>query len=160
MPKIAECGTRSGYNRHLRLKENVCKECRDAQNEYDRQRFYQNPELKRERNKKHINLEKKRSSWRRREAKRKGNLVEKYLDSDVISLYGTDCYICNEKIDMSASRRSGIGNNWEMGLNIDHVIPISLGGSDTLENVRPTHVICNIRKGNNLTIRTIPDKII
>jgi 5-methylcytosine-specific restriction endonuclease McrA len=150
MPKIAKCGTRSGYNRHLRLKEEVCQDCRDAQNEYDRKRFYENPELKRIRNRKHSNPEKKRSSWRRREAKRRGSFIEKYLDSEVLQKYGTKCYICKTEIDLNASRRSGIGSNWEKGLNIDHVIPISLGGSDTLENVRPTHVICNIKKGNKV----------
>jgi hypothetical protein len=150
MKKIAECGTRSGYNRHLRLKENVCLDCKKAQNDYDRKRFYENPELKRARNKKHSNLEKKRASWRRREAKRKGNIVEKYLDSEVLKKYGTKCYICKTEINLNASRRSGIGNDWENGLNIDHVIPISLGGSDTLKNVRPTHVICNLKKGSKV----------
>lgn len=29
--KIPECGTRSGYNRHLRLKEPTCELCRAAQ---------------------------------------------------------------------------------------------------------------------------------
>ena len=27
----AQCGTRAGYNRHLRLKESTCVECRAAQ---------------------------------------------------------------------------------------------------------------------------------
>jgi len=31
--KIAECGTRAGYNRHLRMKEPTCPECRSAQTE-------------------------------------------------------------------------------------------------------------------------------
>ena len=31
--KIAECGTRAGYNRHLKLKEETCAECRQAQKE-------------------------------------------------------------------------------------------------------------------------------
>jgi hypothetical protein len=31
--KIPECGTRAGYNRHLRLKEETCPECRVAQKE-------------------------------------------------------------------------------------------------------------------------------
>ena len=31
--KIAECGTRAGYNRHLKLKEETCAECRLAQKE-------------------------------------------------------------------------------------------------------------------------------
>jgi 5-methylcytosine-specific restriction endonuclease McrA len=147
MKSVAKCGTRSGYNKHLRLKEKVCTDCREAQNYYDRQRFYKNPELKRERNKKHFNLEKKRASWRRRNALIKGNTVEKYSEKDVLELYGDICYLCNEKIDLNASRRSGIGLDWQNGLNIDHVVPISLGGPDTLQNVRPTHTLCNIKKG-------------
>lgn len=29
-PRVAKCGTRSGYNRHLRLGQSVCPECRRA----------------------------------------------------------------------------------------------------------------------------------
>ena len=154
MKPPAKCGTRSGYNRHLRLKEQVCEDCRKAQNLYDKKRFYENPELKRQRNKKHANLEKKRSAWRKRNALIKGNKVEIYSETDVLNLYGNICYLCNEKIDLNASRRSGIGTNWQNGLNIDHVIPISLGGPDTLQNVRPTHVLCNIKKGKTNVDKT------
>jgi hypothetical protein len=31
--KVAECGTRAGYNRHLKLKEPTCQPCKDAQKE-------------------------------------------------------------------------------------------------------------------------------
>jgi 5-methylcytosine-specific restriction endonuclease McrA len=154
MKPLAKCGTRSGYNRHLKLKEKVCQECRDAQNIYDRKRFYENPEIKRERNKKHRNPEKRRSAWRKRNALINGNKVERYSEKDVLNLYGTSCYLCSEEINLSASRRSGIGKDWEFGLNIDHVIPISFGGPDTLENVRPTHVLCNIKKGNRNVDKT------
>jgi 5-methylcytosine-specific restriction endonuclease McrA len=30
------------------------------------------------------------------------------------------------------------------------VIPLSKGGNDTIENVRPAHAICNLRKGSRL----------
>ena len=29
--KVAQCGTRAGYNRHLKLKEPTCQECKAAQ---------------------------------------------------------------------------------------------------------------------------------
>lgn len=147
---LASCGTRSGYNRHLRLKEEVCDECRQAQREYDRNRFYKNPELKRQRNRKYVNLEKKRSSWRRRQAKRLQNDFEKYTEKQVLEKYGNLCHICNKEIDLTAPRRSGMGENWEAGLHIDHLIPVSEGGPDTLNNVRPAHGLCNIRKGNRV----------
>lgn len=31
--KVAQCGTRAGYSRHLKLKEPTCPECKAAQNE-------------------------------------------------------------------------------------------------------------------------------
>jgi len=34
--------------------------------------------------------------------------------------------------------------------NIDHVIPISRGGSDTADNVRLAHALCNNRKSNKV----------
>jgi len=47
------------------------------------------------------------------------------------------CYLCNKQIE---------GND----LSIDHVIPLSKGGSHTYENVKATHLICNLRKGTKL----------
>jgi len=52
-------------------------------------------------------------------------------------------------IDLNAPRRVGI-EGWELGLHLDHVIPLSKGGYDTIDNIRPTHGICNIRKGARL----------
>jgi len=155
MKKIAECGTRSGYNRQLKLKEEVCKKCRLAQNEYDKKRFEKNPDYFKIKNKKNENLENKKARWRRREALKNNGLVEKYLDKDVINLYGNLCHICNKEIDLSASRRSGIGYNWQYGLHIDHVIPIIMGGNDTLDNVRPSHAICNLKKGRYMLVKEL-----
>jgi 5-methylcytosine-specific restriction endonuclease McrA len=53
--------------------------------------------------------------------------------------------LCNTAVDLNAPRKSGIPG-WEKGLHIDHFIPVSKGGPDTLNNVRPTHGLCNIRK--------------
>ena len=35
-----------------------------------------------------------------------------------------------------------------MSVSLDHVVPLSRGGSHTLGNVRCAHLICNIRKGS------------
>jgi 5-methylcytosine-specific restriction endonuclease McrA len=83
---------------------------------------------------------------RRRRARLAGNITEKYTDKLVIEIYGTNCHICNKPIDLNAPRRSG-KPGWELGLHIDHIIPISKNGPDTLENVRPAHGRCNISKG-------------
>lgn len=37
----------------------------------------------------------------------------------------------------------------------DHIIPISKGGTDTTDNLRVTHSICNGVRGNNDTGKTV-----
>jgi len=86
---------------------------------------------------------------RRRRARKKSLPSQKYNEQMVLSLYGSKCHICNEEINLSAPRSSG-KYGWEKGLHIDHVIPISKGGPDTLDNVRPAHGWCNTSKGNKL----------
>lgn len=89
------------------------------------------------------------AAGRRRRARRRDNRIEIYSTQQVLDMYGTLCHICQEEIDLYASRRSGIGN-WERGLHIDHVIPIAKGGSDTLDNVKPAHAQCNLSKSAKL----------
>ena len=86
---------------------------------------------------------------RRRRARKRNARVDVYKTQDVLDLYGTDCYLCNAAIDFSAPRRVGL-QGWENGLHIDHVIPISKGGSDSLDNVRPAHALCNLSKHDSI----------
>jgi 5-methylcytosine-specific restriction endonuclease McrA len=87
---------------------------------------------------------------RRRRARILGNGVQKYTTLQVLETYGTDCHICNGPVDMTAPRGIGKGLGWETGLHIDHVIPISKGGPDVLDNVRPSHSSCNLSKGGRV----------
>ena len=68
-----------------------------------------------------------------------------YSDQQVLETYGTNCHICSLPIDLDAPRKTG-DPGWEKGLHIDHVYPLSKGGLDTLENVRPAHGKCNVIK--------------
>jgi 5-methylcytosine-specific restriction endonuclease McrA len=86
---------------------------------------------------------------RRKRAKKKANGWERYTEAQVLELHGAVCHICGDPIDLSLSRRIGT-KNWEMGLHIDHVIPISKGGPDKLSNVKPSHGRCNISKSDKL----------
>lgn len=54
------------------------------------------------------------------------------------------CHLCNQIVDMDIKRTD------KMGATIDHVLPLSKGGLDTMENVALAHWICNIRKGNRV----------
>ena len=91
------------------------------------------------------NRHKSREAGRRREALKRGNGFEKYTEDQVLEKYGIICYLCNFQIDLNAPRLVG-RPGWEFGLHIEHVIDIALGGPDTLENVRPAHGICNLKK--------------
>ena len=83
---------------------------------------------------------------RRRRALKLNAPTERYTAIDIVKLYGSVCHICNEDIDLSAPRHPANGVSWERGLQLDHVIPLSKGGTDLINNIRPAHVLCNMRK--------------
>ena len=68
-----------------------------------------------------------------------------YSMLEVLLAHGTKCHLCGKEINYYAPRRVGF-YGWENGLHLDHVIPLSKGGSDELDNVKPSHVKCNIKK--------------
>lgn len=80
----------------------------------------------------------------------------------VIEAYGSICYLCDGKIDMSASMAVG-EEGWQLGLHIDHVLPRRFGGGDSLENLRPTHGLCNLKKSGSFLLDYLreynPEKI-
>ena len=146
------CGSYAGYKAHYNANEQSCQLCIEARRKYWRDRKNANRELysTQQKNWKENNPEKyaemHRSKSRSRRAKIRHNGFEKYSESELLALYGVNCHLCNLAIDFNAPRRQGIVG-WEYGFQVDHIIPIALGGADCLENVRPAHGICNIRKG-------------
>lgn len=70
---------------------------------------------------------------------RKVNVFVEDVDRDIV--FARDkgkCGICNKKIDPAAP------------FDIDHVIPLSLGGKHSYANVQISHPVCNRRKGNRV----------
>jgi 5-methylcytosine-specific restriction endonuclease McrA len=124
---------------------------KEAYNERSRMRYQENKEALKPYKSEYAknNRAMYNEAKRRRRARMLGNGVEVYTELQVLETYGTDCHICNRPVDMSAPRRSG-DPGWETGLHIDHVIPISRGGQDSLANVRPSHGVCNLKKHANL----------
>lgn len=61
---------------------------------------------------------------------------------DVAAHNGGDirCWICGKSCDP--------GDNGGMHPSIDHVVPLSNGGTDTYDNVRIAHVECNCKRNN------------
>jgi 5-methylcytosine-specific restriction endonuclease McrA len=54
---------------------------------------------------------------------------------------GACCAICASAIDYGAVSPA------PLSLSLDHVIALASGGTHRLDNIQPTHFICNSRKG-------------
>lgn len=79
--------------------------------------------------------------WARKNHKRRttGKLPSK---AEVVERWGNRCHLCEKKIDL------GLSGKDPRGFTRDHVIPVSMGGTNDAENIRPAHWICNTRRGN------------
>ena len=124
------------YDRCRKLNGTACAPCKAYIANYMREYARKNPEKTREWN---------RGTNRRRDKRIQANGFEFYNTDDVLRKWGYDCHICNEPIDFKAPRQCG-DPGWERGLHLDHVWPISKGGADVLENVKPAHAKCNVYK--------------
>lgn len=113
--------------------------------------YFNNRDAKLEKNKVWTknNPDKKRAHSRKRRALKNNSISNNYLDSDILSKYGSDCYLCGSAVDLLAPRSIG-SDGWQNSLHLEHVIPLSKGGNDTIENIRPSHALCNLRKGSSL----------
>lgn len=60
----------------------------------------------------------------------------------VLERDGYVCGICGENIA-------------EGDVSIDHIIPITRGGGDNIENLQPAHKSCNSRKGNRVSAEAL-----
>lgn len=91
------------------------------------------------------NPEKCHAATRRRDKRLLANgPVEHFLDREIFERDEWTCGICSGSVDQSLA--------WPDGgsASLDHVNPISLGGTHTRDNVRLAHLGCNIRRGNRV----------
>jgi len=154
------------YSRCKRANKVACPDCKKAASEYVRarrdldrdkdreQRRLQrinNPEARRSGEKRYREKypELQRAKERRKRARLKNVPSVRFLTKDVLDLWGTDCHICLEPIDMRITRHCG-EEGWEKGLHLDHVTPLAKGGHDVISNVKPTHAQCNLKKSAKL----------
>lgn len=68
-----------------------------------------------------------------------GDKIDKVV---LFASYDWICYLCKEKIDKRLLCPD------PMAASIDHVVPLSRGGTHTWDNVMPAHAICNFMKSN------------
>ena len=138
------CATVQGYKYHLSHDEAPCLLCRVAS------RAYKNAwkeSVKRDQSRATKFRESAAAVARSRRARIRNLDSDSHTTTDVLAKYGTVCYLCNEEIDLLAPRGVGRKPGWEIGLHIEHLLPLRLGGSNTIENVRPAHGLCNLQKG-------------
>lgn len=122
-------------------------ENRDHEIEQRRKNYADNAEKYREQSRlwRANNPERFAIQWRQARARRAEVRTAPYTIEEVLEKYGTNCHLCNQPIDLQAPRWTG-ASGWENGLHLDHVIRIRDGGSDTIENVKPAHGACNLKK--------------
>ena len=98
---------------------------REKLREIERRYLMRHPEKQRE---KHL---------RRKALMRKASVIGRINIMEVIKRDNSTCYLCGKLLSHTS-------------ITIDHVIPISRGGSHTTENVRVACARCNSRKHNKL----------
>jgi len=80
-----------------------------------------------------------------RRARKLKTISDGWKATDVLARWGNVCNICGKEIDLNAPRK-GPEKGWENGLHFDHVLPLAKGGTDTFDNIKPAHALCNLRK--------------
>jgi 5-methylcytosine-specific restriction endonuclease McrA len=86
----------------------------------------------------------------RRRARLRQSPAEKYNRNFIFDRFGGYCIVCNESIDKTVKFPS------PMSFTIHHLIPISKGGADILNNVAPAHFRCNVMVGSKIPIAVKP----
>jgi 5-methylcytosine-specific restriction endonuclease McrA len=80
-----------------------------------------------------------------RRARELGAVAVDDIDIEIIRVRdGGACWICDEAVDRAAVFPDPLSET------TDHVIPISLGGDHTPENIALAHLKCNVAKGNKI----------
>ncbi len=92
-------------------------------------------------------LEARRQSTRRhryQKRSRSGSLSERWTKAQVVEKSNGICALCGEPIDMT------LKNPDRFSFSIDHIIPLSKGGSNLFDNVQAAHLSCNSSKNNRV----------
>jgi len=124
----------------------ACAPCKAAAAKYAREKFHSDPKYKEaEKLWRKANPNKVYRDSKDRALKH-GGKHSYYTRQQIFDRDGYDCYLCNIPVDLTAPHVQG-QPGWELYPHVEHVIPLSKGGDDTLENVKIAHAKCNIDKG-------------
>ena len=84
-------------------------------------------------------LEKCNQYRRKRRAIRMGADGEKFSHLEIYERDGWICQICGKKVDKKLKYPN------QLSASLDHIVPLSKGGSHSRSNVQLAHWICNVR---------------
>lgn len=73
----------------------------------------------------------------RRNARKRLATIEPVDFDEILERDGLWCYLCQSEVEPD-------------DIHFDHVVPLSKGGMHTMDNIRVTHSVCNLRKGDRL----------
>lgn len=140
---------------YLKNKEEVLKKSKNAReknkdkiSEYRKKRWKENKDILKAKNKEWRQSDRGRIMVRLNNIKRVG--IKKSVDDGTItnksikSIWTGNCKICNKEIDINAKRGE------EKHCHLDHIIPLTKGGTHSIKNVQWLCPQCNIRKSNKI----------
>lgn len=140
--------SKAGYqsNRELRIAQaNAWKRAHpDKVREYGRIYRERNPGRDLEDTRRWIaaNPERAAENFRRNTLRRRARLVGATIGPvDLQALWTGTCPLCGDTMDRTINYPD------PLSASVDHIVPLSLGGTHEQANLQWTHLVCNIRKG-------------
>lgn len=107
-----------------------------------RRRFGHRLSLARHGNARFVWDEVTKARWHRRRALRvKATIGEPFTNIEIFDRDGWECGVCHEPVGKQVAYPD------PMSKSLDHVVPLSRGGSHSRSNVQLAHLVCNMRKG-------------
>ena len=86
--------------------------------------------------------DRRRNNYHKRRALKAGSTAgPAFTNADVYERDGWVCGLCSESVSPDVAYPD------PLSASLDHVVPLSLGGAHSLENVQLAHLSCNVRKG-------------
>ncbi|MGV9800495.1 HNH endonuclease [Mycobacterium sp. NPDC003449] len=82
----------------------------------------------------------------KRRQQQRGTAVEPIIPQQIFKRDNWICHLCGMAVDPSLSHPD------PMSASLDHITPLSDGGTHTEDNVACSHLRCNLSKGNRFEV--------